>query len=252
MKATKRPDLTSEFARLRPYLLRLAHSHLGSVGEAEDDPAERFALDEAVSMALLIVLESLSPAEGSAFLLHDVFGYSFEEVARILRRSPDATHQLASRGRRHVQARRPRYPASEEEQRRVAGAFAAAAVEGDVAALIELLQPDATFTSDGGGRVDVARRVFQGAERIARITAAAAGHYRGRVRAAVTAVNGVPGVVAEVDGEISVMSLILDGGRIGEIAVVRNPEKVGLVRRSRTWASEALGQAGQVRRSRDD
>jgi hypothetical protein len=94
--------------------------------------------------------------------------------------------------------------------------------------------------------------VFQCAERIARITAAAACHYRGRVRAAVTAVNGAQGVVAEVDGEISVVSLILDGGRIGEIAVVRNPEKVGRVRRSRTWASEALGQAGHVRRSRDD
>ena len=233
-------QLATEFAQLRPYLLRVAYSHLGSLSEAEDlvqeawirlersdraeirnlrawfttvvsrlaldaltsarsrreryvgpwlpepvvnadpdeaDPARKVDLDESVSMALLVVLESLSPAERSAFLLHDVFGYSFSEVAQIVGRTPAATRQLATRGRHAVQARRPRYPADVEEQREIIAAFRAAAQNGDVGSLVEVLDPAVTFRSDGGGVVNAARTVFTGADRVARIFTAMAGHF---------------------------------------------------------------------------
>ena len=126
---------------------------------------------------MLIVLESLSPAERSAFLLHDVFGYSFPEVADVVGRTPQATRQLATRARHAVEARRPRYPAAPDQQREVISAFHAAAEEGDVASLLELLDPAVAFRSDGGGVVNAARKVITGAERVARVITRMAGHY---------------------------------------------------------------------------
>ena len=280
----------TEFAQLRPYLLRVAYSHLGSLSEAEDivqeawirlertdraeirnlrawlttvvsrlaldaltsarlrreryvgpwlpepvvdadpdeaDPAHKIDLDESVSMALLVVLESLSPAERSAFLLHDVFGYSFSEVAQIVGRTPAATRQLATRGRHAVEARRPRYPADVEEQRQVIGAFRAAAQNGDVGSLIEVLDPAVTFRSDGGGVVNAARTVFTGADRVARIFAAMAGHFGEHFRMSPIVVNGAPGLLLDTGEYPSVIAFGVDQGRINEIDVVRNPEKLG-------------------------
>jgi RNA polymerase sigma-70 factor, ECF subfamily len=282
-------QLATEFAQLRPYLLRVAYSHLGSLSEAEDlvqeawirlersdrteirnlrawlttvvsrlaldaltsarsrresyvgpwlpeplvqadpnavDPADQLDLDESVSMALLVVLESLSPAERSAFLLHDVFGYSFNEVAEIVGRTPAATRQLATRGRHAVQARRPRYPAGAEEQREVVAAFQAATQDGDVGSLIELLDPAVTFRSDGGGVVNAARTVFIGADRVARIFTAMAGHFGEQFRMRPIVVNGAPGLLIDTD-QPSVIAFSIDDGRISEIDVVRNPEKLG-------------------------
>lgn len=282
--------VAAEFDALRPYLLRVAYSHLGSIGEAEDvvqeswlrlsgaerakirdlrawlttvvsrlaldaltsararreryvgpwlpepvigtegpgaDPASRVDLDESVSMALLIVLEALSPAERSAFLLHDVFGYSFSEVARIVRRTPQATRQLATRARHAVEARRPRYPAADDEQREVVTAFQAASEDGDLATLMELLDPAVTFRSDGGGRVNAARRVFSGAERVARIFIAMASHFGDRFRMRPIIVNGSPGLLMETGRSPTVIAFTLDKGRISEIDLVRNPEKLG-------------------------
>jgi len=283
-------QLAAEFAQLRPYLLRVAYSHLGSLSEAEDlvqeawirlersdraeirnlrawlttvvsrlaldaltsarsrresyvgpwlpeplvqadpnaaDPAEQLDLDESVSMALLVVLESLSPAERSAFLLHDVFGYSFNEVAEIVGRTPAAARQLATRGRHAVQARRPRYPAGAEEQREVVAAFQAATRDGDVGSLIELLDPAVTFRSDGGGVVNAARTVFTGAERVARIFTAMAGHFGEQFRLRPIVVNGAPGLLLDTGEYPSVIAFSVDRGRISEIDVVRNPEKLG-------------------------
>jgi RNA polymerase sigma-70 factor (ECF subfamily) len=283
-------QLATEFAQLRPYLLRVAYSHLGSLSEAEDlvqeawlrlertdraeirnlrawlttvvsrlaldaltsarsrreryvgpwlpeplvqadpdeaDPARQVDLDESVSMALLVVLESLSPAERSAFLLHDVFGYSFNEVAQIVGRSPAAARQLATRGRHAVEARRPRYPAGVEQQREVVAAFQAAAQDGDVGSLIELLDPAVTFRSDGGGVVNAARTVFTGAERVARIFSAMAGHFGEQYRMRQIVVNGAPGLLLETAESPSVIAFSIDQGRISEIDVVRNPEKLG-------------------------
>lgn len=279
----------ADFNRLRPYLLRVAYSHLGSLSEAEDlvqeawlrltradrseirdlrawlttvisrlaldaltsararreryvgpwlpeplvhdaddgaDPALRTDLDEDVSMAMLIVLESLSPAERSAFLLHDVFGYSFDEVARIVDRTPAATRKLAARARAAVEARRPRYPAPAEEQRQIVAAFLDAAQNGDIAALLELLDPSVTFRSDGGGLVPAARKVFIGAERVAGIFAAMSGHYRERYRGSPVTVNGAPGVLMNVGGSPSVIAVTIDGGRITSLDVMRNPDKL--------------------------
>ena len=283
-------QLATEFAQLRPYLLRVAYSHLGSLSEAEDlvqeawirlersdraeirnlrawlttvvgrlaldaltsarsrreryvgpwlpepvvnadpdeaDPARKVDLDESVSMALLVVLESLSPAERSAFLLHDVFGYSFSEVAQIVGRTPAATRQLATRGRHAVEARRPRYPAAVEEQREVIAAFRAAAQNGDVGSLVEVLDPAVTFRSDGGGVVNAARTVFTGADRVARIFTAMAGHFGEQFRMSPIVVNGAPGLLLDTGEYPSVIAFIIDRRRISEIDVVRNPEKLG-------------------------
>jgi RNA polymerase sigma-70 factor (ECF subfamily) len=283
-------QLADEFAQLRPYLLRVAYSHLGSLSEAEDlvqeawlrlersdraeirnlrawlttvvsrlaldaltsarsrreryvgpwlpeplvqadadeaDPARKVDLDESVSMALLVVLESLSPAERSAFLLHDVFGYSFSEVAQIVGRTPAATRQLATRGRHAVEARRPRYPADAQEQREVIAAFQAAAQDGDVSSLIAVLDPAVTFRSDGGGVVNAARTVFTGAERVARIFTGMAGHFGEQFRMSPVVVNGAPGLLLDTGEYPSVIAFSIDQGRINEIDVVRNPDKLG-------------------------
>jgi RNA polymerase sigma-70 factor (ECF subfamily) len=271
-------ELAEQFQELRPYLRRVAYSHLGSLSEADDvvqeawlrlersdaseirdlrawlttvvsrlaldvltsaraqreqyvgpwlpepvvEPAED--LDESVSMALLIVLESLSPAERSAFLLHDVFGYSFDEVGRIVDRSPQATRQLASRARKAVESRRPRYPASDDEQRAVVEAFLAATREGDIAKLLELLDPDVVVTGDGGGLVPAVREVI-GAERVVHMFQGflkRVASFDGRI----VDVNGSPGAVTVAGDDVSVMSFTLDGGRITAIDVVRNPEKL--------------------------
>jgi RNA polymerase sigma-70 factor (ECF subfamily) len=292
IQLTMQERTTAEFERLRPYLLRVAYSHLGSLGEAEDvvqeawlrlqrvdrseirdlrawlatvvarialnaltsararrdqyvgpwlpepivdsdepetetDPEAHVDLDESVSMALLVVLESLSPAERSAFLLHDVFGYSFDEVASVVGRTPQATRQLASRARRAVEARRPRHPMSTNRQREVVDAFLAATVDGDIASLMELLDPDVTFQSDGGGVVPAARTVFTGAARVAKMLAAIATRRGTRYQGFPALVNGAPGLLLETPDTPSVMSFAFDGGRITAINVVRNPEKLG-------------------------
>ena len=282
-------QVTAEFQALRPYLLRVAYSHLGTLSEAEDvlqdawlrllgadraeirdlrawlttvvsrlaldaltsararreryvgpwlpepvidtpspdsDPATRVDLDESVSIALLIVLEALSPAERSAFLLHDVFGYSFGEVANIVGRTPQATRQLATRARHAIEARRPRYPARPDQQREVVSAFHAATENGDLATLLELLDPAVTFRSDGGGLVNAARKMFTGAERVARIFTAMARHFGDQLRMTPILVNGSPGLLMQTGGSPTVIAFTLDEGRISEIDLVRNPEKL--------------------------
>ena len=130
---------------------------------ATTDPADRVTLDERVSYALLTVLEQLTPAERTAFVLHDVFDVPFREVAEIVGRTPEAVRQLASRARRHVSRERPRRPVSADEHRRLVEAFARATQEGDVEGLIALLDPDVTFVADGGGAAIAARKPLHGA-----------------------------------------------------------------------------------------
>ena len=135
------------------------------------------------------------------------------------------------RARHAVEARRPRYPAGPEEQREVVSAFRAATENGDLAALIELLDPAVTFRSDGGGVVNAARKVFTGAERVARIFTAMAGHFDDQLRMSPIVVNGAPGLLMETLGSPSVVAFTLNQGRITEIDVVRNPEKLGTLAR---------------------
>jgi RNA polymerase sigma-70 factor, ECF subfamily len=192
-------------------------------------PAERATLDETVGTALLVVLERLSPAERTAFLLHDVFAMPFEEVAEVVGRSPAAVRQLAVRARRHVEEARPRFPASRDEHERVVGAFVGACQEGDLERLLELLDPEVVFRSDGGGRVPSARFPLQGAERVARALLALERTRRrdGReLRGAPATVNGGLGLVYYEGENLNVLSFTIDAGRIVALDVVRNPDKL--------------------------
>jgi RNA polymerase sigma-70 factor (ECF subfamily) len=194
-----------------------------------EDPADRVSLDEQVTTALLVVLERLSPAERTAFVLHDVFGLPFGEVAEVVGRTPAAVRQLAARARRHVDDGTPRFPASREEHAGVVAAFAAAWAAGDVDGLLQVLDPEVTFRSDGGGKVTAAREPQHGAARVAQMLASFAAvneRLGGRSLGAIVDVNGLPGLVV-TDGDLStVISFTVDRGRIVAIDAVRNPDKL--------------------------
>lgn len=191
---------------------------------AEAGPEERAARAEDVSMALMVVLESLSESERAAFILHDVFGYAFDEVAEAVGVTVAAARQQASRARKAVEARRPRFPATKQQQRDLIVAFGQATLEGDMDRLLELLHPDVVFTSDGGGVVIAARKPLEGADRVARAMIALAA--RGGTFEIVD-VNGEPGVLGiGPDGIATVMAFTVDDGRITALDIQRNPEKL--------------------------
>ncbi|MCR6485685.1 RNA polymerase sigma factor SigJ [Amycolatopsis sp. OK19-0408] len=189
------------------------------------DPADRVTLDESVTMAFLVVLEAMTPAERVAFVLHDVFGYPFAEVAGVLGRSPAACRQLATSARRRVRAARtPEPPRARSAE--VVRAFKVAWEARDIEGLVRLLDPQATATADGGGVVNAMRHPITGGERVARYTIG----ITGRIPALTLRerlVNGRPGLVAERDGVVvSVLAFEVDGDRIKRIWAVRNPEKL--------------------------
>jgi RNA polymerase sigma-70 factor, ECF subfamily len=197
-------------------------------GLADDDPADRITLDESVSMALLVVLERLSPAERTAFLLHDVFGLAFEEVAGVVGRTPAAVRQLASRARRHVEDGRPRFPPTLAQQRRLVAAFADACEGGDMERLVALLDPDVVWRADGGGKVSAAHPATPGARNAARWLLALARRPPRSLRMAM--VNGAPGLVMrDGDGVLTVIAFTIDADRITAMDVMRNPDKLTTV-----------------------
>jgi RNA polymerase sigma-70 factor (ECF subfamily) len=200
-------------------------------GVWERDPADRVTLDESVSYALLALLEQLSPAERTAFVLHDIFEVPFGEVAEIVGRSPDAVRQLASRAPRHVAERRPRFEATRAEHESAVHTFARAIAEGDLDGLLAVLDPEVVWTSDGGGHAIAARRPLHGAERLARAWLAL------RRKPAIVAnptpidVNGRLGLqVVGTDGNDAVVAFLVVGGRIARIDGVRNPAKLRRLR----------------------
>ena len=191
----------------------------------DDDPADRVTLDETVSYALLVVLEQLSPAERTAFVLHDIFDVPFGEVAETVGRSHDAVRQLASRARRHVAQHGPRFEASPDEHDRAVRAFAHAVAEGDLDGLLAVLDPDVVWTSAGGGRATASRAPLRGAHRVGRAWIAI-GRTTSRPATSIE-LNGRLGLLlAHRDGHPSALSFLVDGGRIVRIDVVRNPEKL--------------------------
>jgi RNA polymerase sigma factor (sigma-70 family) len=194
-------------------------------GGTTADPADRVTLDESVNMAFLVVLEAMTPAERVAFILHDVFRYSFAEIAEITGRSPAACRQLASSARRRISASRaPATPTA--EQAGIVRAFKAAWEATDIDALIGLLDPAATVTADGGGLVSAALRPVEGGEQIAHYLAGIAGAAPSLTILERT-VNGQPGLVAQQDGvTVTVFAFDLAGDRIRHIWAVRNPEKL--------------------------
>lgn len=194
--------------------------------EAPIDPAERVSLDESVSMALLIVLESMTPAERVAFILHDVFRYTFPEVAEVVGRTPQACRQLASSARRRVHGGRSTAvdPATHAA---VVRSFKAAWESGDLATLIGVLGPDATAITDGGGRVSAALQPICGADAIAGFFL---GVYDRQPDLAIREepVNGELGLVATGAGHtLAVISLSHRRGKIEHVWAVRNPDKLG-------------------------
>ncbi|WP_137160203.1 RNA polymerase sigma-70 factor [Blastococcus sp. CCUG 61487] len=200
-----------------------------TAGPEPADPTTAAELGEQVSLALLVVLETLSPAERAVFVLREVFGLPVAEVATALGRSEAAVRQMAHRAREHVQARRPRFDADRREQREITERFLAACAGGDMAALLSALAPDAVLISDGGGKVSAALRPILGADKVARFTLGIAtqGFALPGLRVEVVDVNGAAAVVAWVDGEpLMSMSLVVADGRVEQVLVVRNPDKL--------------------------
>jgi RNA polymerase sigma factor (sigma-70 family) len=190
------------------------------------DPADRVTLDESVSMAFLVLLEAMTPAERVAFILHDVFRYPFAEVARIVGRSPAACRQLASSGRRRVgAAQAPATPTA--RQAGLVREFKAAWEAKNINALIDLLDPDATAIADGGGLAVTFLRPIEGGEQIARAWVEIANRSLSTMMLVERTVNGRPGLVAQQDGRtLTVFAFDVAGDRINRIWAVRNPEKL--------------------------
>jgi RNA polymerase sigma factor (sigma-70 family) len=198
----------------------------GRPGGTTADPADRVTLDESVNMAFLVVLESMTPAERVAFILHDVFRYSFAEVAEIVGRSPAACRQLAFSARRRIgAARAPATPTA--GQAGIVRAFKAAWEAKDINALIGLLDPDATAIADGGGLAVTFLHPIEGREQIARAWLEIAKRVPSNMTFLERTVNGQPGLVAQQDGvTVTVFAFEVAGDRIKRIWVVRNPEKL--------------------------
>jgi hypothetical protein len=197
------------------------------------EPDEAAELGERVSLALLVVLETLSPAERAVFVLREVFGMSTAEVAGVLDRSEAAVRQMAHRAREHVQARQPRFDTDRRAQREVTERFFAAVAGGDLEALLAALAPDVLLISDGGGRTRAALRPITGADKVARwlVAAGQQGATIPDLRIELAEVNGAPAIVGWSGSEpFGSISLTVAGGRIEQVLVVVNPEKLaGLV-----------------------
>lgn len=226
-------------AFLRRVVTRLCLDHLKSarhrretyVGPWLPEPVVEAAEDEVddVTLPLMMALERLSPPERAAFLLHDVFGVSFEEIAETIGRKPATCRQLASRARSHVRAARPRFDVPRERGLEIAAAFFAATRHGDMQALRSLLKADVTVYADGGGRVSAARRPIVGLEPVMRLFASLAQLFSGQMSriARYGFINGLPGFVTiEQDGALQTTALQIDDSRIAAIYVMRNPDKL--------------------------
>jgi RNA polymerase sigma-70 factor (ECF subfamily) len=178
----------------------------------------------------LVVLERLSPAERAAFLLHDVFGYEHAEIAAMLERSPAAVRQLAARARRHLADHRPRYEQDAARRQQVAEAFSAAALGGDLGRLMEVLAPDVTFVSDGGGVVAAARKPLHGARQVAKAIMGIVRLTADDYTVSPSEINGQPGFVVWFRDRVdSVWTLQIADDRVAGIHAVRNPAKLGAV-----------------------
>jgi len=194
---------------------------------AADGPEHEAVLADSVGMALLVVLETLSPAERLSFVLHDVFAVPFDDVAQIMDRTPDSARQLASRARRRVRGAAPPPDRDLARQRRVVDAFFAAARGGDFAALVAVLDPDVVLRADGGA-LPGASAVLHGSEAVAGQALMFAGPSR---HALPVLVNGAAGVVITVDGRpVSVMGFTVTGGKIVAIDALVDPERLSRLR----------------------
>jgi RNA polymerase sigma-70 factor (ECF subfamily) len=196
-------------------------------------PADVVEDHDSVSMAFLVLLESLTPVERAVFLLHEVFDYGYDEVARIVGRSEPACRQILHRAREHVRARRPRFASTREAQERLVQGFLHACQGGDLGEMIAMLADDVTFWSDGGGKRPATMRPVFGADRVARLITGlinksnAFEHYR----IAFADVNAKPGLLFIVDDQVELAAAFdTHAGRIQAIWAVANPDKLTTLR----------------------
>lgn len=196
------------------------------------DVLDHVELAESVSFAMLLVLETLSPLERAAFVLREVFGFEYDEIAATLDRTPAAVRQLVSRARNHVQARRPRFDPPTDAETIVTEFFAAAAT-GRVEPLLELLAPDVVLHTDGGGKKKAALNPIRGALKVARFLAAVVPQAAG-AQVELATVNGATALLVHVDGELDTVGTVTTvDGKIQEVYLVRNPDKLGDVTTAR-------------------
>jgi len=190
------------------------------------DTAERVVLTESVSLAVLVVLESLSPLERAVFVLREAFGFPYAEIATALDRGEPAVRQLAGRARRHVAERRPRFEVDPAQQRDLTERFLEAAGRGDLDALLRLLAPDARLVGDGGGKAKAPLRTLTSADNVGRFLAAIA-HEGAAMEFQLLELNGAPAVLATLDGRAhTVLQLDVADGLVQCVYIVANPEKV--------------------------
>jgi RNA polymerase sigma-70 factor (ECF subfamily) len=184
-------------------------------------------------MALLVVLETLTPLERAVFVLHEVFGYAHTEIADILGRSPSAIRQLAHRAREHVHARRPRYQPDPRVQQQVTERFLAAAFGGDLNALLQILAPEVTLWGDGGGKTRAAGlRPLHGRDKVARLVATVAPRFGKSLNIRYRRINGDPSVLlfaGDTVYAVIVIDLTPDGNQVCGIYTISNPDKLSRV-----------------------
>ncbi|WP_297298194.1 sigma-70 family RNA polymerase sigma factor [uncultured Methylovirgula sp.] len=237
--ATDRSAVREPEAYLRRVVTRLCLDQLKSarhrretyIGPWLPDPIVATDDDEIddVTLPLMLTLERLSPLERAAFLLHDVFGLGFDEIAATIGRAPEACRQLASRARTHVRAARPRFPVDKEHGLEIAAAFFAASRSGDMRQLQTLLAKDVTIYSDGGGKVPAALRPVTGLDDVMRLQTALAQRFAAHMSRLVRYgfINGLPGfVTVEQDDVLQTTALDIADGKVVAVYVTRNPDKL--------------------------
>jgi RNA polymerase sigma-70 factor, ECF subfamily len=223
-RASRREDPLDEHAEHAEHAVHVPDPIVRAIGRGDEGPETDAMLADSVGLALLVVLEKLEPAERLAFVLHDVFGMTFEEIAPIVDRSVVATRQLASRARRRVQGQAPTSDADLRKQRRVVDAFLAAVQDGDFEALVTVLDPEIVLRADGGA-VKGMSRLVRGAQAV---VAQAAAFSKLGLSSQVVVVNGNIGVVSRLpDGRLlSVIGFTIAGGKVVEMDILADPDRL--------------------------
>ncbi|MGW3424247.1 RNA polymerase sigma-70 factor [Streptomyces phaeochromogenes] len=205
----------------------LPEPYVTDFGATVPDTAERAVLADSVSLAVLVVLESLSPLERAVFVLREAFGYPYADIAVTLDRSESAVRQLAGRARRHVEEKRPRYEVDPAEQRDLTERFLAAATEGDFEGLMSLLAPDVRLVGDSGGLAQAPLRVLESADKVGRFIAGISRKGVANASFRFLEVNGGPALLTLSDDKPdSILQLDVVNGRIQCVYIIRNPEKL--------------------------
>ncbi|HEY2793841.1 MAG TPA: RNA polymerase sigma-70 factor [Micromonosporaceae bacterium] len=199
------------------------------------DVAEDVELADSVSMAMLLVLETLMPTERAVFVLREVFDVGYDEIAEAIDKTEEAVRQIAHRARAHVAARRPREAVSQAETRDALDAFKRAAVTGDLQSLLDILAPDVVLLGDGGGIKQAVLHPIVGSDKVARLLSAGWSRLPADATVRLAQVNGHPALILRMDGAIdTVVTARIEGGRITGLYAVRNPEKLSHMRAENT------------------